>query len=163
MRVTLSDPETFAALPPARGLSSVAFRHDVDPLARFLAPYTEGAYALLRVVAGILFVCHGLQKLFGLLGGKAQAVGSLGWTGGVIELFAGAAIALGLWTTWAAFLASGEMAVAYILKHWHLAFDQNFFPVVNKGELAVLYCFLFLFMACRGSGRWSLDAARRRT
>jgi putative oxidoreductase len=140
----------------------VTFRRDADPLTRFLAPYTEDAYALLRVIVGILFLCHGLQKVFGLLGGTVPPVGSELWIAGVIELFAGAAIALGLFTTWAAFLASGEMAVAYIQKNWHLTFDRNFFPVVNKGELAVVYCFLFLFIACRGGGRWSLDAARRR-
>jgi putative oxidoreductase len=132
-------------------------------LAGFLAPKTEAAYALLRVIAGILFSFHGFQKLFGWLATSPRPpIGSEGWFGGIIELVAGIAIAAGLGTTWAAFLASGEMAVAYIQKHWQLAFDEKFFPIANKGELALLYCLLFLFIACRGGGRWSVDSARRR-
>ncbi len=80
--------------------------------------------------------------------------------GGVIELVCGIAIALGLFTRLAAFLASGTMAVAYIQFHWKGELDQRFFPIVNQGELAVVYCFLFLYMACRGAGRFSLDARR---
>jgi putative oxidoreductase len=134
-----------------------------DPLSRFLAPWTEHVYAMLRVITGIAFLFHGLQKLFGVLSDSRPPVGSQAWFGGVIELSAGAAIAAGLFTAWAALLASGEMAVAYIQKHWKLAFDESFFPIVNKGELALVFCFLFLFIACRGGGRWSLDAALRRT
>jgi putative oxidoreductase len=134
-----------------------------DPLSRFLSRWTEHAYALMRVIVGIAFLFHGLQKLFGVLSDSRPPVGSQAWFGGVIELFAGAAIALGLFTAWAAFLSSGEMAVAYIQKHWKLAFDEGFFPIVNKGELALVFCFLFLFIACRGGGRWSLDAALRKS
>ena len=134
-----------------------------DPLALFLGRRAEGAYALLRVIAGILFAFHGAQKLLGLLAtGPRPPVGSELWFGGVIELFGGLAIAAGLFARWAAFIASGEMAVAYVQMHWKLAFDERFFPIVNKGELAVVYCFLFFFIACRGAGRWSLDAAVRR-
>jgi putative oxidoreductase len=134
-----------------------------DPLARFLVRRAEGAYALLRVIAGILFAFHGAQKLLGLLATSPQPpVGSEPWFGGVIELFGGLAIAAGLFARWAAFIASGEMAVAYVQMHWKLAFDERFFPIVNKGELALVYCFLFFFIACRGAGRWSLDAAIRR-
>jgi len=109
-----------------------------------------------------MLMCHGLQKLFGVLGGQQPAVGSQLWLGGVLELSCGAAIALGLFTPLAAFLASGMMAVAYIQFHWKLQFDSAFFPVVNRGELAVLYCFVFLYVACRGSGPWALDGALRR-
>jgi putative oxidoreductase len=128
----------------------------------FLAPFADRAYALLRIVAGLLFTFHGMQKIFGTLATHPQPkVGELAWFGGVIELVCGLLIAIGLFTRPAAFLASGQMAVAYIMFHWEFAFDSKFFPAINKGELAMLYCFLFLYMACRGSGPWSVDAARR--
>ena len=129
-------------------------------LNRLLAPRTEAAYALLRVVSGLLFALHGAQKLFGVLGGTVQAAGSQIWIGAVIELVAGLAIAAGAFTTWAAFLASGTMAVAYVQFHWKLAFDAGFFPVVNKGELALLYSVLFLFVACRGAGPFGWDGRK---
>jgi putative oxidoreductase len=130
-------------------------------LTRLLSPLTEPAYALLRVVAGTLFLCHGGEKLLGWFGGgSAPKILSQMWFGGVIELVGGLLIALGLFTRCAAFVASGTMAVAYIQFHWKLAFDAGFFPLVNKGELALLYCFLFLFIACRGPGRFSVDGAR---
>lgn len=118
-----------------------------------LEPY---AYALLRIVAGSMFAFHGMQKIVGVLAPFRPPVGSQLWIGGVIELFGGLAVALGVGTQLAAFLCSGEMAVAYFQFHWKLRFDQNFFPAVNKGEPAVLYCFVFLLIACQGSGRWSL-------
>ncbi len=129
-------------------------------LDRLLAPRTEAAYALLRVVAGLLFAVHGAQKLFGVLGGSAQPALSQLWFGAVIELACGLLIAAGFLTSWAAFLASGTMAVAYTQFHWKLAFGAGFFPAVNKGELALLYAFLFLFVACRGGGPFSVDGAR---
>jgi putative oxidoreductase len=104
------------------------------------------------VVAGLMFAVHGAQKLSGFLGGKQQEVGSLFWVGGVIELVGGLLIAIGLFTSWAAFLASGEMAVAYFMVHA----KDGFWPILNKGELAVLYCFVFLYIACRGGGRYSI-------
>jgi len=124
-----------------------------------LAPLAEHTYALLRIIAGALFMFHGVQKVFGILGDQ-QPMGSQLWIGGVIELLCGAAIALGLFTRLAAFLASGMMAVAYFQFHWKFQFDAAFFPAVNKGELAVLYCFLFLYIACKGGGRCSLDNRR---
>lgn len=119
---------------------------------RFLGRYSEIAYTLLRVVAGLMFAVHGAQKLFGFLGGRQQEVGSLFWVGGLIELVAGLLIAIGLFTSWAAFISSGEMAVAYFMVHA----KDGFWPILNKGELAVLYCFVFLYMACRGGGRYSV-------
>jgi len=127
-----------------------------------LAPFANRAYALLRMIAGAMFLCHGLQKLFGVLGGQQPPAGSQLWIGGLLELLCGAAVALGLFTALGAFLASGMMAVAYAQFHWKFQFDSAFFPVVNRGELAVLYCFVFLYIACRGSGMWGLDDARRR-
>ncbi len=127
-----------------------------------LASFAEHAYALLRIVAGSMFTFHGLQKIFGVLTDHQPPVGSQLWIGGVIELLCGAAIALGLLTSWAAFLASGEMAVAYFQFHWKFQLGSAFFPTINQGELAVLYCFVFFYMACKGSGPWSLDARRRR-
>ncbi len=127
-----------------------------------LGKYQEQACGLLRFVAGALFACHGLQKVFGALGGHKIDFPSQLWFGGVIELVAGALICVGLWTTCAAFVASGTMAVAYLQFHWKGRFDGNFFPVVNEGELAVVYCFLFLFFAARGSGAFSVDAMLRK-
>lgn len=126
-------------------------------LRAFLAPHEGRTYALLRMVAGALFAFHGAQKFFGVLTDEQPPVGSQLWIGGCIELVAGAAIALGLFTSVAAFVASGQMAVAYVQFHWKLAFDSRFFPAVNHGELALLYAFVFLHIACRGSGPFALD------
>lgn len=125
----------------------------------FLAKYTEQLYAVLRIVAGFLFACHGVQKLFGGLGGdKVPPGASLPFLAGIIELVGGLLILLGFFTAIAAFVASGEMAVAYFMVHQ----PQGTLPIQNQGELAVLYCFVFLYMAARGSGIWSLDGGFRR-
>jgi putative oxidoreductase len=125
---------------------------------RFLRIGTEPAFALLRVVAGLMFSFHGMQKIFGLFIAHGRpAVGSQLWIGGIIELVCGLAVALGLGTRYAAFLASGTMAVAYVQFHWKLALDSKFFPGINQGELALLYSLLFFFIACRGAGRFSID------
>lgn len=118
-----------------------------------LEPY---AYALLRIMCGAMFTFHGAQKIIGVLAESRPPVGSQLWIGGLIELFGGLAVTLGIGTTLAAFLCSGMMAVAYFQYHWKMRFDANFFPAVNKGELAVVYCFVFLFISTQGSGRWSL-------
>jgi putative oxidoreductase len=123
---------------------------------KWLSKFEDHAYALLRIVAGFMFTFHGVQKVLGVLAATQPPVGSQLWIGGVIELVAGLAIMLGLWTRVAAFISSGEMAVAYVQFHWKLQMGAAFFPIVNKGELAALYCFVFLLIACRGGGRWSL-------
>ena len=122
-----------------------------------LAKYESQAYALMRIVAGFMFSFHGAQKVLGMLAEMQPAIGSQLWIGGVIELVGGLAIMLGLRTRWAAFICSGEMAVAYFQFHWKFQMGPAFFPGVNKGELAVLYCFVFLLIACKGAGIWSLD------
>jgi putative oxidoreductase len=119
---------------------------------RFLGRYSEIAYTVLRVVAGLMFAVHGAQKLFGFLGGQQMPLGSMFGVAGVIEFVGGLLIAIGLFTSWAAFIASGEMAVAYFTVHA----KAGFWPILNKGELAVLYCFLFLYIACRGGGRYGV-------
>ena len=112
-------------------------------------------YSLLRIVAGFLFACHGAQKLFGWLGeDNVPPLLSLRGVAGVIEFFGGTLIAVGLATSPVAFLASGQMAVAYFLRHA----PDGFWPILNGGELAALYCFLFLYFSARGSGPLSLDA-----
>lgn len=120
--------------------------------------YDEPTYAVLRIIAGLTFAFFGMQKVFGILTEFRPEIGTQIWFGGVIELVGGILIAAGLFTPWAAFLASGTMAVAYAQFHWKFAFDEKFFPAINQGGPALLYCFLFLFMACRGSGIWSVDA-----
>jgi putative oxidoreductase len=122
-----------------------------------LAKHADAAYALLRIMAGFLFAFHGAQKVLGVLSEFQPPIGSQLWVGGLIELAGGLAIMLGIGTRWAAFICSGEMAVAYFQFHWKLQMGRQFFPAINKGELAAVYCFLFLYIACRGGGKWSLD------
>ena len=122
-----------------------------------LDQYADAAYALLRIVAGALFLFHGAQKLFGAFGAAQPPFGSQLWFAGIIELVGGLAIMLGLGTRLAAFIASGEMAVAYFQVHWKFQMTEKFFPIVNQGELAMLYCFLFLYISLKGAGKWSLS------
>jgi putative oxidoreductase len=123
----------------------------------------EASYAALRIGAGAMFSLHGAQKILGVLTSHAQPpVGSQLWIGGVIELACGLLIALGLFTRPAAFLASGTMAVAYAQFHWKLEMaGWKFLPIVNQGELAVLYALVFLVLFSHGPGRASLDGLRR--
>ncbi|OFW06684.1 MAG: hypothetical protein A3H96_25430 [Acidobacteria bacterium RIFCSPLOWO2_02_FULL_67_36] len=115
--------------------------------------YAPQAYAAFRIVFGLLFLFHGLQK-FGIVAGPGpMPLMSRYGAAAVIELVAGGLIAIGLFTRPAAFIASGEMAVAYFLAHQ----PRGLLPVVNQGELAVLYCFAFLYIASRGGGRFSVD------
>jgi putative oxidoreductase len=120
---------------------------------RVLGRVAPLCYALLRIVAGFLFACHGAQKLFGVLGGTVVPIASQRGAAGIIELVCGTLIALGLFTGYAAFVASGEMAVAYFKAHA----PQSAWPIVNRGELAALYSFLFLYMAARGTGAFGVD------
>jgi putative oxidoreductase len=125
---------------------------------KLVAPFAPHAYAILRIIAGLLFVCHGGQKVFGWFGGQPVPLASLFGVAGMLELVLGVLIAIGLLTGTVAFIASGEMAVAYFMGH----FPKGFWPLENQGEPAVLFCFIFLYMATRGSGIWSVDAARGR-
>ena len=122
-----------------------------------LGAYSGHAYAVLRFMSGWMFAFHGAQKLFGLLAPAQMppmTIGSQMWFGGVIEFVGGLLIAIGFQTRLAAFICSGTMAVAYIQFHWKLQFNSEFFPGVNQGELAVIYCFIFLLIACQGGGKW---------
>jgi putative oxidoreductase len=126
---------------------------------RYLGRYSPQLYAILRIVSGLMFALHGTQKLFGFPGDKPSAAGTLMMAGGIIEVVTGLLLALGLFASSAAFLASGEMAVAYFKAHFAVG---NPIPNLNRGELAVVYCFLFLYVAAHGAGIWSIDDARRR-
>jgi putative oxidoreductase len=127
----------------------------------FLKPHTEKIYALLRMVAGFTFMLHGMQKVLGLFGGMPpNAPAFVVYGAGTIELVGGLLIAVGLFAAPAAFLCSGTMAVAFFVGHVVPA-KGNILPIMNKGELAALYCWLFLFIAAKGAGIWSVDAARR--
>ena len=131
-------------------------------LTRRLSHFEEPVYAILRVVAGLMFSLHGMQKLFGWMAGEVQTVGSQMWIGGIIELTCGLLIAIGLFTRAAAFLASGTMAVAYFQFHWKLNMaDSMWSPAANHGDAPVLYCFLFLLFVVRGAGPYSLDSKLR--
>ena len=121
-------------------------------------------YPALRIIAGAMFMLHGIQKTFHAFGLNQELPIQL-QIGGYIELVTGALIALGLGTRVAAFLASGQMAVAYIQFHWKLRFDENILPIVNGGDDTVLYCFVFLLFCVRGAGGASIDGmlAKQRT
>jgi putative oxidoreductase len=129
---------------------------------KLLGNLSDQLYALLRIVAGYLFACHGAQKLLGVLGGvdgngATVELATRYGLAGIIELVGGLLILVGLFASWAAFIASGQMAVAYFMAH---ASQGSFlFPIQNGGELAVVYCFLFLFIAARGAGKWSIASA----
>jgi putative oxidoreductase len=116
--------------------------------------YAPQVYALFRIVVGFLFIFHGLQK-FGLLGGQAMPLASLMGVAAIIEAVGGLLVMIGLFTRPAAFVASGEMAAAYFMAHQ----PKGTWPIQNQGELAVLFCFAFLYIAARGAGIWSADAA----
>lgn len=114
--------------------------------------FSDIVYALMRIIVGFLFSCHGAQKLFGVLGGAGQQHNSQTLVGGIIEFGGGILIAIGLFSAVAAFIASGEMAVAYFTVHA----PHGFWPIVNKGELAVAYCFVFLYISTQGDGPFSV-------
>ena len=127
-----------------------------------LKRFEPQAYALLRIVAGFMFAMHGSQKLLGWpanpAGGGGGSLPTIMLVAGVIELVGGILILLGLFTTIAAFISSGQMAAAFFMAH----FPNNWNPLLNQGEVAALYAFLFLFIAARGGGIWSIDALRGR-
>jgi len=125
-----------------------------------LSIWTPRVLSILRIVIGLLFLAHGLVKLFGFPVGAQPGqvpLASLFGLAGLLELVGGAAIVLGLFTRPIAFILSGEMAVAYFMAHA----PQGFFPVLNGGELAIIYSFAFLYLAAAGAGPWSLDARRK--
>jgi putative oxidoreductase len=132
----------------------------------FLGRYATYIYAILRIVAGFLLFWHGSQKLLGFPpqqvppGSPTPELSPLMAVAGTIELVGGLLIMIGLFTGIAAFLASGMLAVAYFMVHFSIA-GTAFLPLVNKGELAVIYCFVFLYIAARGSGVWSVDSLFR--
>jgi putative oxidoreductase len=127
---------------------------------RYLGKYSPYFYALLRIIAGLMFAMHGTQKLFSWpVAGPPSPLPPMLLAAGILELVLGLLIAVGFLTGYAAFIASGEMAAAFFIQHA----PRGLLPIVNQGELAVLYCFLFLYMASRGSGPWSIDALMRRT
>ena len=127
-------------------------------MAAFMKPYEAQVYAAMRMVTGFLFFWHGTGKLLGFPEPPpADVPAFVIWVAGPIELVGGVLVMIGLFTSWAAFLCSGLMAAAYWLAHG----TKDLLPAVNGGELAALYCFVFLFIAARGSGIWSVDAARR--
>ena len=123
--------------------------------------WTPRLLSVLRIIAGVLFMAHGSQKLFGFPPGQRTGTPqllSLAGAAGILEFFGGLLILLGLFTRPVAFILSGQMAVAYFMVHA----PRGFWPIANGGELAVLYCFLFLYLAAAGGGPWSLDRTLRK-
>jgi putative oxidoreductase len=128
-------------------------------MATFMRRFDGETFALLRIVSGLLFMWHGTQKLFGFPKEAPEAPAFIVYVAGPIELVGGLLVCVGLFTRWAAFLCSGLMAAAYWMAHG----TKHLFPMLNGGELAALYCFVFLFIAAQGSGIWSLDRSRAPT
>lgn len=124
---------------------------------KLLEKYSDHTYALLRIAAGFMFTFHGMQKVLGVLSNFQPPLGSQLWIGGLIELVAGILIMVGFQTRWAAFLSSGTMAVAYFQFHYKFQLGKAIFPAINQGELAALYCFVFLLIAARGAVKWGVD------
>lgn len=127
--------------------------------------FADPVYCIMRLIIGLMFACHGGPKILGFPGGGHGGAEGLMLIGGIIELVGGLMIAFGLLTRLAAFIAAGEMAVAYFMVHaagkaiGHApSAAEQFFPILNKGELAVVLCWIFLFMIFYGPGRWSIDA-----
>ena len=127
--------------------------------------FADPVYCIMRLIIGLMFACHGGQKLLGFPGGGHGGAQGLMLIGGIIELVGGLMIAFGFLTRLAAFISAGEMAVAYFTVHaagkaiGHAPSpSEQFFPILNKGQLAVVLCWLFLFMLFYGGGRWSIDA-----
>jgi putative oxidoreductase len=127
--------------------------------------YADPVFCITRLIVGLMLACHGMQLVLGMFGGMPGSDNPVSQVGGWIQLVGGILVAFGLFTRVAAFILSGEMAVAYFMFHVGHATTTmaKFFPIVNKGELAVFYCWFFLFVFFYGPGRWSIDAliARR--
>ena len=121
----------------------------------FLNRFADPVYCFMRLIVGLMFACHGGQKLLGFPGGGHGGAEGLMLIGGAVELIDGLLIAFGFLTRLAAFVSAGEMAVAYFMAHA----PQGFHPINNGGELAILFCFIFLYIAAAGPGPWSVDAA----
>ncbi|HEX7410826.1 MAG TPA: DoxX family protein [Bacteroidales bacterium] len=119
----------------------------------FISKYETQIYALFRILAGFLFLWHGSQKLFAFPPAAHEIPAYIMFIAGPIEFFGGLLIMIGLWTPWVAFICSGEMAFAY----WSVHGLHAVLPLMNGGELAITYCFLFLYIASRGSGVFSID------
>jgi putative oxidoreductase len=126
----------------------------------FYSTWAPRALSVLRIVAAFLFMQHGAQKLLGFPDGQQPGppLNSLAGIAGILELFGGLLLLLGLFTRPVAFILSGQMAVAYFMAHA----PQGFWPILNRGELAALYCFVFLYLSAAGGGEWSLDNIFRR-
>jgi putative oxidoreductase len=119
----------------------------------FISKYETQIYAIFRFVAGFLFLWHGSQKLFAFPPAPHEMPAYIMFIAGPIEFFGGLLIMIGLWTPWVAFICSGEMAFAY----WSVHGPHAILPFMNGGELAIIFCFAFLFIAARGSGIFSID------
>jgi putative oxidoreductase len=130
----------------------------MNAIETYLAPWQGRLLSVLRIVAGLLLLQHGLVKLFSFPGPFARVVvtGELIWFAAVIELIGGLMLIAGFYTRWVAFVCAGLMAFAYFIGH----FGRSFYPIINGGTLAVLYCFVFLYIASAGPGPWSVDANR---
>ena len=127
---------------------------------KWLEKYSDYAYALMRIVTGFTFWFHGPQLILGVFSEFQPPTWSQLWFGGIIEIVGGLMVMLGFQTRAAAFLCSGTMAVAYIQYHWKFQIGSQLLPALNKGELSVLYSFIFLLIACRGGVKWSLDKTK---
>jgi len=131
-------------------------------ISSFRTKWSSRILSIFRIITGFLYMQHGAQKLFGVPSGPANVqvdLFSLLGVAGLLEFFLGMLILVGLFTRFAAFILCGQMAVAYFMVH----FPRGFWPILNQGELAVLYCFIYLYLAVAGGGSWSLDRLRKKS
>ena len=148
-------PERFSVDSVLKGRSGGV---EQSSIADHLNRHHSMALGAFRILIGLLYLEHGMQKMFGMFGANAQEFGVLLWYAGVIEFLGGVAITLGLFTRAVTFVTSGQMAFAFFLNH----FPRAFFPIENAGERAVLFSFTFLFLVSAGAGLWSLDGLLKR-
>jgi len=128
----------------------------MDQLSRF----RPQILSILRIMTALLLLQHGLSKFFGFpMAMNTPPMFSLFWFAGVIEIVGGVLLLIGLFSRWVAFILSGELAIGYFLVHA----PKGFYPLTNQGEAAVLFCFIFLYLAAAGPGPWSVDATRDKT
>src|SRR5213596_3030103 len=155
-------PSSYPATPEKENLDRRK-RRKQPALMKSLSRFADPVYCIMRLIVGLMFACHGAQLVLGMFGGMPGSNNPLSQTGGWIQLIGGFLIAFGLLTRVSAFICSGEMAVAYFMIHVANATTPmaKFFPIASAGELAVFYCWVFLFICFYGPGRWSLDALIR--
>jgi len=131
-------------------------------LPKMLDDQKDRVHGLLRIAAGFMFAMHGTEKVIGYPPGGMMQVASEPWLLGLVEILAGILVMVGLFTAYGAFVASILCFVGYCRYHWQFQFDRYAFPAINGGEMTLLYALVFLYLACKGGGLWSVDSKMKK-